>query len=85
MACVTIDVDLDEFDTSELIEQLQARGYIVSGGKEKPKGTPLADDLDEAVCRLRRGEVEDALYLIARGLGPQFRDLPEAVSKRLHT
>lgn len=82
MAYVTIDVELDEIDTSDLIEHLQSRGYIVSGGKEKSSDTPLAEDLDEAACRLRRGEVEDALYLIARGLGPQFRDLPDAVFKR---
>jgi hypothetical protein len=53
---VEIDIGLEEWDDSELIEELQARGYKV---EEEP-------DFIEVAWRLRRGDVKEALILLER-------------------
>lgn len=53
---VEIDIGLEEWDDSELIEELQARGYKV---EEEP-------DLSEVAWRFRRGDVKEALILLER-------------------
>ena len=36
---VDVDVDMDDFDSDELIEELESRGYVVSGD-EASEGYP---------------------------------------------
>lgn len=53
---VDVDVDLDQFDTEELVEELTNRGYNVFPGSEEsnePRGNQTLDQL-ELVYQLRR-------------------------------
>lgn len=63
------DGDLSSFGTIELICELEDRGYTVVGDGE------FDEDLTEALSRLNRGEMREALVHIVRHLGPQFSRL----------
>jgi hypothetical protein len=76
-----VEVDLDDFEDEELVDELEARGYTVV--KSAENGDQRSAIIDDAAWRLQRGDVEDALHILARTLGPQFRDLPEIVRRRL--
>ena len=52
--------DLDDVDTDELVEELQARGFIVT---EKDKPTTGMQDV---IWRYTRGYIEDAMILLER-------------------
>ena len=53
---VEVEVDLDQFDTEELVAELSNRGYMVLPGSEEsnePRGNQTLDQL-ELVYQLRR-------------------------------
>jgi hypothetical protein len=79
MASVYVDVDAGEFDDAELVSELKERGYEVS--KEGGRHGAFAGPIDEAAWRLRRGEIEETLLLLARGLGGAFHDLPNILKR----
>ncbi|MBA1156902.1 hypothetical protein [Microvirga mediterraneensis] len=78
----SVEVDLGDFEDDELVDELEARGYTVV--KSADSGDQRSAILDDAAWRLSRGDVDDALHILARTLGPQFRDLPELVRKRMN-
>jgi hypothetical protein len=71
-AWVDIDVDLDDFDTDELIEELESRGYNVSKG-----AVAAASDVGEsfdmvehfAVCGLPDAAREEAIRIASKAIG----------------
>lgn len=52
---VDVDIDLDQFDTDELVEELTNRGYTVfpDSQSDEPRGNQTLDQL-ELVYQLRR-------------------------------
>ncbi len=80
---VDVDVSLDDFTDDDLVDELESRGFKVT------PDTGVVEEsarwVGDAAWRLQRGEVEEALHIIARHLGPQMRDLPEAVRKEIRS
>lgn len=77
-ATVDVHVDFSDFDEEDLVAHLRHRGYLV----EKPAKTSGEDRRPESEWRLQRGEYGEALYALARELGPAYRDLPRAIEAR---
>jgi hypothetical protein len=75
MATIEVEVYLDEFDDKELIAELKDRGYSISKGYS-------SETIHDAAWRLSRGEVDDALHILSRILGPGFRGLADACARR---
>ena len=69
---VYVDVELDDFDTDDLISELGDRGYIVSKG-----AVAAADDVGEsfdmvehfAVCGLPDAAREEAVRIASKAIG----------------
>lgn len=73
---VDVHVDLDDFDTDDLIDELESRGY--TGLKNgKPEEDPIMERLQDAAECLMRGDFDEALIHLSRNLGPDFRSLPD--------
>jgi hypothetical protein len=65
-----VHIDLDELDTSDLVEELERRGYTSSKTPETP---PYVDGLDRvahlASCGLTAHARDEALILISNAIG----------------
>lgn len=62
---VDVEVDLDQFNTKDLIEELKAR--------ECEAPMPFKEELIELHDELRRGHITDAMTLIERLVWPKWR------------
>lgn len=57
MASVTVDIDLDEFDSCDLIEVLESRGYVVQGEKKSsPVDSPPSDLIERLYYALANND-----------------------------
>ena len=63
---VEVDVDVEDFDTSDLIEEIESRGYSVCDKNQKKVLHTFADDMDEVIWRYKTGYIEDAMILLER-------------------
>ena len=70
---VCVDVDLDNFHDSELIEEMKYRGYHVSENK-----IPELDIVDIEHC-WNRGDKKEALILLER-VFPELRGISQIAS-----
>lgn len=72
MPYVSVDIDLYEFDTDDLIEELESRGYACSKHKRKTDLGGL-DDLEHiehlAVCGQAEAARAEALELVSKAIG----------------
>lgn len=59
MPYVHVDIDLEDFDDSDLIEELKERGYKV--GEET-----LANDLEDVIWHFKGGRPKEALIALER-------------------
>lgn len=66
---VDVNVDLDDFDTDDLIEELESRGYVVS----KSAGVDTLGDLDHVehlvICGQASAARSEALELVGKAIG----------------
>lgn len=71
---VGVDVDLDDFETEDLIEELKSRGenliYVVY------ESLP---DLDKSLDYYKRGNIKEAMIYLERAF-PEFNGLSEKVN-----
>jgi hypothetical protein len=69
MPYVSVHIDLDDFDTDDLIEELESRGHHVTKGA----GTDTLGDLDHvehlAICGQLDAARAEALQLVANAIG----------------
>lgn len=71
MVCVNVDIDLSLFEDADLIEELKARGYGVSGGQEELDvlwtglPTEIRDQIKAWEQTPKAGEEELALWVAA--------------------
>lgn len=58
MASVTVDVDvdLDEFDSCDLIDELESRGYVVQGEKSSPVDSTPSDLIERLYYALANND-----------------------------
>ena len=58
MASVTVDVDvdLDEFDSCDLIDELESRGYVVQGEKSSPVDSTPSDPIERLYYALANND-----------------------------
>lgn len=58
MASVTVDVDvdLDEFDSCDLIDELESRGYVVQGEKSAPVDSTPSDLIERLYYALTNND-----------------------------
>lgn len=56
MASVTVDIDLDEFDSFDLIEELESRGYVVQGEKSSPVDSTPSDLIERLYYALANND-----------------------------
>ena len=58
MASVTVDVDvdLDEFDSCDLIDELESRGYVVQGEKSSPVDSSPSDLIERLYYALDKND-----------------------------
>ena len=68
MTYVTVDVDLAEFDTDDLIEEVRIRGYVVLSGDDHPNEDILIRTIFEK-RRLGQDYQSDLDQLIYRQIG----------------
>ena len=68
MAYVNVDVDLDDFDTNDLIEEIEKRGYSV-GGSGAPNPSDMTRIQHLMDCGLMRDAASEALSFIETQLG----------------
>jgi hypothetical protein len=89
MAYVSVEVELDEFSNTELIDELAVRKIISKAEKDtllarkepEAKSSPLLSDPDwiaEARWRAQRGEIGECVIMLARAY-PEF----DALAKRV--
>lgn len=78
-ADVRVEVDLDAFDTEQLLQELIHRKILTEGqafalAKRESKGTfdVGADDIEMARTEIMRGRRSEALIYIERALGHEF-------------
>lgn len=71
MAYITIDIDLDEFDTDDLLYELRQRGELGDGSTEDVDGETMLDMLKDVWIARRNGKPYDRELdlLIYYGLG----------------
>lgn len=60
-----VEVELDDFDTDDLIEEIENRGFIVLS-EEKKHINALDNGMDDVIWRFQRGYIEDAMILLER-------------------
>ena len=75
---VEVDVQLDDFDSDDLIDEIESRGYTVFGGKDADKIKKTDEAMQEIFWRFKRGYIEDAMILLER----QYPEL-HTISKRI--
>ena len=68
MTYVTVDVELAEFDTDDLIEEVRIRGYVVLSGDDAPDEDTLVRTIFEK-RRLGQDYQSDLDQLIYRKIG----------------
>lgn len=72
MPYVSVDIELDEFDTDDLIEELESRGYTCSKSRKAPDLGGLGD-LEHiehlAVCGQLEIARAEALQLVSAAIG----------------
>lgn len=72
MPYVHVDIDLDEFDTEDLIEELESRGYTCSKHKREADLGGLGD-LEHiehlAICGQLDVARTEALQLVSKAIG----------------
>ena len=56
MAIVTVDIDLDEFDSFDLIDELESRGYVVHGGTNSPVDSTPSDLIERLYYALANND-----------------------------
>lgn len=55
MAEVTVDVDLYDFDTDDLVEELESRGYVCERGHRTQEDEPVEVIAEKAYWQIRDG------------------------------
>ena len=73
-----VDVDMSNFDTDDLIDEIETRCFTVIENKEADKIKKTDDVMKEIFWRYERGYIEDAMILLER----QFPKLHN-ISKRI--
>ena len=63
---VDVDIDLVDFDTEDMIEEIERRGYVVCNTNEKKVSHTSSADMEEVIWRYTRGYIEDAMILLER-------------------
>jgi CheY-like chemotaxis protein len=66
-ACVTVDVDIEEFSVDAIVEYLEERGYTVIAPGDGTTATPEAHQAYEALAAGRA----DALEIVRRFISNQ--------------
>ena len=72
MPFISIDIDLDDLDTEDLIEELESRGYACNKKRREPDLGGLGD-LEHIEHLVVCGQIEharaEALLLVGRSIG----------------
>jgi hypothetical protein len=55
MAEVTVDVDLYDFDTEDLVEELESRGYVCERGYRTQEDEPVEVIAEKVYWQIRDG------------------------------
>ena len=65
---VDVDVELVDFDTDDLIEEIESRGFTVftKNGKQEKNLISLTDEMQDVIWRFKTGYIEDAMILLER-------------------
>ena len=66
MDYVTVEIELDDFDDSELIEELESRGYTCTSGKVAQLDIDRIEHL--AVCGQIEAARAEALELVSKAI-----------------
>jgi hypothetical protein len=68
MPYVSVEVEMNDIDTDDLIEEIESRGYSVftKNGDEEKNLVTLTEDMEEVIWRYKTGYIEDAMILLER-------------------
>lgn len=76
---VDVDVELEEFDTDDLIEEIESRGYAVCDKDEKKALHTFSDDMEDVIWEFKRGQPLEALIRLERAF-PELYGISKLVS-----